>query len=129
MRTISLEEHFVTPAFMKGPGGEIEKKAKAVGGAAAKLVEALSDIGPKRIADMDAAGIDIQVLSLTSPGVEQLDADEARSIARDANDRLFSAVSNHPSRFAGFAALPTPDPKAAAKDWLVASASMASKGR
>ena len=116
MRTISLEEHFVTPAFMKGPGREIENKAKAIGGAAAKLVEALSDMGPNRIAHMDAAGIDIQVLSLTSPGVEQLDADEARSIARDANDRLFSAVSNHPSRFAGFAALPTPDPKAAEKE-------------
>jgi uncharacterized protein len=116
MRTISLEEHFATPAFMKGPGREIEMKAKAIGGAAAKLLEELSDIGPNRIANMDAAGIDIQVLSLTSPGVEQLHADEARSLARDANDHLFSAVSNYPSRFAGFAALPTPDPKAAEKE-------------
>ena len=37
---------------------------------------------------MDAAGIDMQVLSLVSPGTEQLDAAEAVAVAREANDYL-----------------------------------------
>lgn len=65
---------------------------------------------------MDAAGIDMQVLPLTAPGVEQLDAAEAVALARDANDRLADAVRRHPHRFAGFAALPTAAPHAAANE-------------
>jgi predicted TIM-barrel fold metal-dependent hydrolase len=37
-------------------------------------------------------------------------------LARLANDRLAKVISVHPARFAGFAALPTPDPKAAADE-------------
>jgi predicted TIM-barrel fold metal-dependent hydrolase len=65
---------------------------------------------------MDAAGIDVQVLSLTPPGVEQLDAPEAVAIARESNDYLAEAVRRHPSRFAGFAALPTSAPEVAADE-------------
>ena len=65
---------------------------------------------------MDAAGIDMQVLSLTSPGAEQSDAAEAVALARDANDFLADAVKKHPTRFAGFAALPTAAPDKAAAE-------------
>lgn len=65
---------------------------------------------------MDAAGIDVQVLSLSAPGVEQLDAADAVALARAANDRLAAAVRRHPDRFAAFAALPTPAPEAAADE-------------
>jgi predicted TIM-barrel fold metal-dependent hydrolase len=65
---------------------------------------------------MDAAGIDVQVLSLTSPGVEQLDATEAVALARQANDHLADAVRRHPNRFAGFAAVPTAAPDTAADE-------------
>ena len=65
---------------------------------------------------MDAAGIDMQVLSLTSPGTEQLDATEAMALAREANNHLAEAVRRHPSRFAGFAALPTAAPAIAADE-------------
>ena len=41
------------------------------------------------------SGIDVQVLSLTAPGVEQLDATEAVALAREANDRLADAVRRH----------------------------------
>ena len=68
------------------------------------------------MAEMDAAGIDVQVLSLTSPGVEQLAADEAVALAREANDCLADAVRRHPGRFRGFAALPTPAPEVAANE-------------
>jgi len=82
----------------------------------AQVIDQLCDIGDGRLADMDAAGIDVQVLSLTSPGLEQLDAAEAVALARDTNDRLAEAVRRHPSRLAGFAALPTAAPDTAADE-------------
>ncbi len=113
MRTITLEEHYATPGFLDGPGKDLKERAARFGDRAAKLVEQLCDLGEKRIAEMDAAGIDMQVLSLTSPGTEQLDAAAATAIAREANDRVAEAVKAHPDRFAGFACLPTADPQAA----------------
>src|SRR5215217_3399511 len=122
MRTITLEEHYATPAFMEGPGQDLKAQAEAacehpqVAASYAKLIEQLCDLDAGRIAAMDAAGIDVQVLSLTFPGVEQLDAAEAVAFARETNDLLAEAVRRHPSRFAGFAALPTADPEAAAHE-------------
>lgn len=122
LRTITLEEHYATPAFMDGPGRQIKNQAQAahahpqVAAGYTQLIEQLCNLDERRIADMDAAGIDVQVLSLTSPGVEQLDATEAVALARDTNDRLAGAVRRHPSRFAGFAALPTAAPDTAADE-------------
>jgi predicted TIM-barrel fold metal-dependent hydrolase len=65
---------------------------------------------------MDTADIDMQVLSLTSPGVEQLEAPEAVKLARESNDILADAVRSHPTRFAGFSTLPTPAPEKAAEE-------------
>jgi hypothetical protein len=113
MRTITLEEHFATPAFFDGPGKKLKEQASQFGGRAAKLCDQLCDLGETRIAEMDAAGIDVQVLSLTSPGTEQLDASAAVALAREANDRVAEAVRANPTRFAGFASLPTADPQAA----------------
>src|SRR5512141_697013 len=107
MRTITLEEHYATPAFMEGPGRQLKEQAQAahahplVAAGYARLIDQLCDLDALRIADMDAAGIDMQVLSLTSPGVEQLDAGEAVALARAANDRLAAAVERHPGRLAG----------------------------
>jgi uncharacterized protein len=116
MRKITLEEHYATPAFLKGPGRELEERAKTAGGFAATLVADLLDLGTNRIAKMDEAGIDMQVVSLTAPGTEQLESSEAIAIAHDANDYVAHAVRQHPNRFAGFAALPTPNPSAAANE-------------
>ena len=69
-----------------------------------------------RIAEMDAAGIDLQVLSLTSPGTEQLEVNEAVTLAHGANDAVADAVRLHPDRLAGFAALPTAAPDKAADE-------------
>ena len=65
---------------------------------------------------MDAAGIDVQVLSLTSPGTEQLEAAEAIALAQDTNDFLAEAVKQHPRRFAGLATLPTAVPEKGADE-------------
>ena len=110
-RTITIEEHFGTPAFHEGPGSHFKKR-----GDAAQLLDRLCDLGDRRIADMDAAGIDVQVLSLVAPGVDQLDAAESIEMARNINNILADAVRRHPSRFAGFASLPTPAPDTAADE-------------
>jgi predicted TIM-barrel fold metal-dependent hydrolase len=107
MRVITLEEHFATPLFLDGPGQDLKKAAGKFEGRAMKLLEPLCDIGDKRLAAMDAAGIDFQMLALTSPGTEQLDAGDAIALARETNDAVAEAVKKHPKRFGGFAALPT----------------------
>jgi uncharacterized protein len=116
MRTITLEEHYVSPAFLRGPGRELAEASKNLSGPPAKWVQQMSDLGDQRIAEMDAAGIDVQVLSLTSPGTEQLEPTEAIVLAREANDYVARAVQRHADRFAAFAALPTADPGAAVSE-------------
>ncbi len=80
MRTITLEEHYASPSFMEVPGKQLKVQAQAardhpeVAAGFAMLLDQLTDIDEDRIKEMDKAGIDMQVLSLTSPGVEQLDA-------------------------------------------------------
>ncbi len=76
----------------------------------------LSDIGAGRIADMDRAGISMQVMLLSSPGVQMFEAGEARDLSKLANDRLAVAIRNYPQRFAGLAAIPPQDPPFAARE-------------
>jgi predicted TIM-barrel fold metal-dependent hydrolase len=77
----------------------------------------LYDRGPLRLEQMDAAGIDFQILSLFDPGVQE-DDDTARAVdnARRANDDLAETVRGTPDRFGGFATLATQDPDAAAAE-------------
>jgi predicted TIM-barrel fold metal-dependent hydrolase len=116
MRTITLEEHFASPGFLAGPGKEFTERLRNSGPRGAKIYEQLQDIGDKRVAEMDAAGIDVQVLSLNSPGIEQAEAAEQIAIARESNDFLAEAVKKHPKRFAGFASLPVAAPDQAAEE-------------
>ena len=116
MRTITLEEHFATPGFLNGPGKAFVERAGRVGGRMAQILERVGEAGDKRIAEMDAAGIDIQVLSLNSPGVEQSEPPDAIALAKEANDFVIEAIRRHPDRFAGFATLPTPAPDHAADE-------------
>src|ERR1700722_1314201 len=117
MRVITLEEHFATPKFLDGPGLDLKNAALKFEGRATRLIEHLCDLDAKRLAAMDAAGIDMQVLSLTSPGTEQLESvADAVALSRDTNDFIAAAVKKHPTRFAGFAALPTAAPDKAAEE-------------
>ena len=116
MRTITLEEHFAPPGFLDGAGRQLRDNIAKTGARGAKILEQLVEIDAKRIADMDAAGIDMQVLSINAPGTEQLDAAEALTIARESNEFLGAAVKKHPKRFAGLAALPTMVPDKAAAE-------------
>jgi predicted TIM-barrel fold metal-dependent hydrolase len=116
MRTITLEEHFISPGFLTGPGKEFSERLRNSGARGARIYEELQDIGDKRIANMDAAGIDMQVLSLNAPGVEQADVADQISIARESNDFLAEAIKKHPKRFAGLAILPIAAPDKAAEE-------------
>ncbi len=88
----------------------------------------LLDLGAGRIAHMDATGIDMQVLSLTSPGVQVFDAITAAALSREANDRLAEAVQNYPTRFAGLAAIAPQHPASAAQEMERAVNSLNLKG-
>jgi 5-carboxyvanillate decarboxylase len=76
----------------------------------------MTDVGERRIHDMDQTGIAKQILSLTSPGVQIFDAPTAVALARSSNDFLADAIRKNPHRFAGLAAIAPQDPSAAAKE-------------
>ncbi|MBO0707575.1 MAG: amidohydrolase [Candidatus Dormibacteraeota bacterium] len=109
MRTITLEEHFATPAFLDGPGAGLAGQGWRGGNETGRLLERLCDLGDGRLEAMDQAGVDVQALSLTAPGVEQLEPGPAVALARSVNDALAEAVRAHPDRLLGFATVPTPD--------------------
>ena len=82
----------------------------------AAVLARLQDLGERRIADMDAAGIDRQVISLTCPGTQILDRDLAVAMATLANDQLAEACRRHPDRFSGLTAVAPQDPEGAAAE-------------
>jgi predicted TIM-barrel fold metal-dependent hydrolase len=112
LRTVAVEEHFWTPGLAAALRAHGEDPTVAY--VAGELDERLLDLGERRLADMDEAGVDFAVLSAVSAGVQALAATEAVPLAREANDALAGAVAAHPDRLGGFAILPTADPEAAA---------------
>lgn len=110
MPTVALEEHFVTKSFLQATGAYGQSSVPQL----AALQPKLLDIGAGRIAAMDQAAIDFQVLSLAALGFDALDAACATPLARDINDELADAVRVHPARLGGFATLALKDPASAA---------------
>lgn len=90
--------------------------------------ERLLDLGERRIQDMDASGIDKQLIFLTAPGVQIFDAPAANSLAILSNDQLAQACRDHPERFAGLAAIAPQDPAAAARELERAVKTLGLKG-
>ena len=111
MKIITLEEHFLDPDMYAGLGAP-----PGIGAPAGSDLpeELLKDLGEGRVADMTNNNIAMQVLSSLS--TQLLPADVAADRVRTANDKLAATVREHPDRFAGFAALPTAVPKAAADE-------------
>jgi len=105
---IALEEHYSDE--------ELSATFDAAEARNPEIRKRLLDLGELRLAEMDEAGIDLQVLSHNAPSTQRLDPESAVRLARAVNDRLHAAVQRHPDRFAGFAAVPTPDPAAAADE-------------
>ena len=132
MRIVALEEHFILPDLTRrlDPEALARRGWPAPGGAVAAHmpVDELADLGPGRLADMDGAGVSVQVLSLSGAGAEMCPPDTSLAHARDINDRLAAAVAAHPDRYAGFAHLPMSAPEAAAGELERAVRTLGFKG-
>jgi uncharacterized protein len=120
MRVVALEEHFTIPSLTK----RIDREAilrrgfpppDVPFGPMVRLGE-LQELGEKRLADMDANGITVEVLSVAGPGADLLEGAAGVGLARDLNDNLARIVAEHPQRFGGFAHLPMAAPDAAADE-------------
>lgn len=118
MRLVGLEEHVVTAELLSAwrelPAQRQDLALRPA--SAAETGRLLLDVGAERLGAMDRTGLDVQVLSLTTPGVQNLDVDRQVTLARHANDVVAAAVAARPERFQGLAALPTATPSAAAEE-------------
>ena len=112
MKTITLEEHFVTSDFLKATGAfgdDVPERMRALRGQ-------LLDIGDGRIAAMDQGNISLQVLSLAAMSIDVLAPADQTAVFHDVNDELAAAVRAHPDRFAAFATPALKQPAAAVKE-------------
>ncbi len=135
MRRIAIEEHFFTPGyldylrsrsnpprletFLDSKQNMVERMWRSTMNYTVQTpqrLKKLTDIGAGRIADMSAAGIDVQVLSIASPGVDELELSDGAAMAVKLNNELAEAVHRHSGRLAGFASIAPADPEAAAKE-------------
>lgn len=80
------------------------------------LYKSLMDLGEGRIKKMDASGVDVQILSLSAPGIEQLDPHLGTALAKETNNILSEIIRRHPDRFMGFVALAPKHPIEAANE-------------
>jgi predicted TIM-barrel fold metal-dependent hydrolase len=118
MKIIAIEEHWnsvsIRDALDRLPAGARDESVafNTMGDNQARL----EDLGQGRIEAMDAAGIDVSILSVVTPATQALPAREAVALAQDANDEAADAVRAHPERLRAFATLPTSDPQAAAAE-------------
>lgn len=116
MRIVSLEEHFILPNLAVRSAPETLETRVSGSAMPESLLARLRDVGPNRIAEMDAAGISIQVLSAVRGGADSLEGDNGLELARSYNYRLEKLVSAYPKRFRGFAHIPLRSPQAAADE-------------
>lgn len=105
MAIIAIEEHFTSPALRN-----------TIAMRPGPIQTMLDDMTGQRIKDLDEAGIDIAVLSENNPAAHNLDPETSVKLAKASNDFLYEQIQANPKRFKGFAALPLPDPKAAADE-------------
>lgn len=126
IRKIALEEHFTAPGF--------DRYSKVFttlmdSTTQAALAARLADFHDERIAEMDAAGIEVVVLSQTGPGVQaERDSSLAIRYAQENNDFLARQIERNPARLAGFACLPMQSPRVAADELTRAVSVMGFKG-
>ena len=120
MRIVALEEHCTFPDLAaRIPPEAIAARGLTPGGHQPPVVarrEQLQDVGAGRLADMDAAGITLQVLSVAQAGADLMQGEGGAGLARDINDRLARTVAEHPERYAAFTHLPTSAPELAADE-------------
>jgi predicted TIM-barrel fold metal-dependent hydrolase len=120
MRIVALEEHYTVPRIVAGISPDAIARRGFPGPdfvwAQTTKRNELSDVGDARLADMDASGITVQVLSVAGPGADLVPGQPGIDLARAYNDALAEACARHPDRFRGFAHLPMLAPEAAADE-------------
>ncbi len=118
MKIYALEEHMATVDVVRAwerqdPGLTEPMMRWAI---ASDITPDLLDLDDDRLSAMDDAGIDTSVLSVSTPGLQNLTAVEAAALQGPTNDAIAAAVGRHPGRLEGFATLATPAPAAAAAE-------------
>ena len=117
MKLIAVEEHFLTPQIHAAwKNSSLGTEGTDAFDEREEIAERLENLGEARIALMDEAGVDVQVLSVTTPALQNLEAEESVHLARQTNDFLAGVIANNPARFQGFATLPTPAPEIAGSE-------------
>ncbi|MET4781813.1 putative TIM-barrel fold metal-dependent hydrolase [Glaciihabitans sp. UYNi722] len=118
LRVIGLEEHFVTEALLEaGRGLDPDGRDLAFGPASeGETSRLLLDLGDERLRVMGETGVDVAVLSLTTPGLQNLSAAAAVRLQTETNDQFAQTVRAKPNRFQGLAALVTQSGEEAAKE-------------
>ena len=116
MRIVTLEEHFTAPALVRRIDPDAIAKRGFPPNLYTPIADKITDLGARRLADMDEAGITLQVLSAIGPGADLLDGKDGIAFARDINNHLARAIAAQPDRLAGFAHLPMRSPQAAADE-------------
>ena len=106
MKVIALEEHMF-------PRDILESAQLDLGMRASTRAAQLDDVAEGRLAVMDAAGVDIQVLSALGSIVQDLPPEECGIRSRQLNERLAGIAIRYPDRFRAFASLPMTDPATA----------------
>jgi predicted TIM-barrel fold metal-dependent hydrolase len=132
MRKIDFESHFFTPEQLAAmaenegyPKLTLEEKTGKrrlwhtpdVGQPYGDpLFRDLSDTGDRRLAEMDACGVQLQILSVSAPSIDQLEPETGAPLARIANDALAEVIRKYPGRFKGYAVLAPKAPEEAADE-------------
>jgi hypothetical protein len=114
VKLIAIEEHFLTAEIRAAWASSAIGQEGTAGFDRGEIEERLDDLGQGRIALMDESGVDVQVLSVTTPALHNLEPEESLIVARRTNDLVAATIANYPTRFQGFAALPTAAPEDAA---------------
>ncbi len=120
-KVVEAEEHFHAEVRWLPASKHSGSNAKAL---AAKILE----VGEQRIKEMEEDGIDMQVLSLISPGVQVFEGATGTSLARRVNDELYRIVKKYPEKFAGLATIAPQDPGGAADELERAVKDLGMKG-
>jgi len=116
MKLIAIEEHFLTPAIRAAWAASAIGQEGTASFDRGEIEARLDELGPQRLALMDEAGVDVQVLSVTTPALHNLEPAESVALARQTNDLLAATVAKYPARFQGFATLPMPAPSEVAPE-------------
>jgi uncharacterized protein len=114
VKLIAIEEHFLTSEIRAAWASSAIGQEGTAGFDRGEIEERLDDLGQGRIALMDESGVDVQVLSVTTPALHNLEPEESLILARRTNDLVAATIANYPTRFQGFATLPTAAPQEAA---------------